>query len=203
MINFAKLLLIVSLFSVSIFAQIVNTKIKSENLDPENLPKELKAFIPDDYVALNATTGNLNLDSFSDVILVVKKPNEKETSVVVDHPTKRPLLILIGEGNKKYKLAGRNDDVVFCVNCGGVFGDPFEGITIKNGFFSVEHYGGSSWRWSKVITFKYSAPDKNWVLSRVGSDSFHVSDPNKVKSTVKTAKNFGKVLFEKYEGYKD
>ena len=134
---------------------------------------------------------------------MVKKPDEKETSDVVDHPTKRPLLVLIGEGNGKYKLAARNDNVVLCVDCGGVFGDPFEGVSIKNGVFSVEHYGGSSWRWTKIITFKYSAVNKNWLLSRVGSDSYHTSDPNKMKTTIKTDKNFGKVLFEKYDGYKD
>ncbi|MBX7169838.1 MAG: hypothetical protein K1X72_02700 [Pyrinomonadaceae bacterium] len=203
MIKIAKLLLIILVIAVSVFAQNGKSKIKSENLDPENLPKELKAFIPSGYEALNATKGDLNLDSFPDVILVVRQPNEHETSDVVDHPTKRPLLILIGEGNNKYRLAAKNDNAVYCVDCGGVFGDPFEGISIKNGIFSVEHYGGSAWRWTKIITFKYSPTDKNWLLTRVGSDSFHVSDPNKVKSTLKTAKSFGKVLFEKYDVYKD
>lgn len=203
MIRFIKLFALLSVFSISIFSQAKISTIKSTTFDPANLPAELKSFIPEGYEALNATSGDLNQDSFADVVLVVKKPDEKETSDVVDHPTKRPLLVLIGEGKNKYKLAARNDEVVLCVDCGGVFGDPFEGISIKNGVFSVEHYGGSAWRWTKIITFKYSPKDKNWLLSRVGSDSFHVSDPNKVKTTVRTTKNFGRVLFEKYDGYKD
>lgn len=198
-----KIFLLILVISTGVFAQANKTKIASKTIEVENLPNSLKEFIPSGYVALNAESGDLNLDSIPDAILVIKKPDEKDTSDVVDHPTKRPLLVLIGEGNNKYKLAARNDDVVLCVDCGGVFGDPFEGISIKNGVFSVEHYGGSAWRWTKIITFKYTAKDKNWILSRVGSDSYHASDPNKVKTTIKTAKNFGKVLFEKYDGYKD
>lgn len=203
MSKFVKILVLFSFLSLSIFAQNNKSKITTVSIDPENLPTELKAFVPEGYEALNATSGDLNLDSFPDVVLIIRQPNEHDTSDVVDHPTKRPLLILLGEGGNKYKLAARNDNVVLCVDCGGVFGDPFEGVSIKNGVFSVEHYGGSAWRWTKIITFKYSPKDKNWLLSRVGSDSFHTSDPNKVKSTIKTAKNFGRVLFEKYDGYKD
>ncbi len=68
----------------------------------------------------------------------------------------RPLLILIGNsyGNLK-KVAHNNNNTVLCHNCGGIFSDPFEGITIKNGYFSVEHYGGSNWRWTEIITYKY------------------------------------------------
>lgn len=203
MFKFVKIFSIVTVLSISVLAQTNKSKIKSVTLDSNNLPNEIKSFIPNGYEPIEATKGDLNQDSIPDAILVVKKPDEKETSDVVDHPTKRPLLVLIGEGNGKYKLAARNDNVVLCVDCGGVFGDPFEGVSIKNGVFSVEHYGGSSWRWTKIITFKYSPADKNWLLSRVGSDSYHTSDPNKMKTTIKTAKNFGKVLFEKYDGYKD
>lgn len=200
MIKLVKLFVLLGVFSIGVFAQ---SKIVSKTFEADKIPSEIKAFIPDGYEPISAATGDLNMDAIPDAVLVVKKPNEKETSDVVDHPTKRPLLVLLGEGKNKYKLAGRNDNVVLCVDCGGIFGDPFEGVSIKNGFFSVEHYGGSAWRWTKIITFKYSPADKNWLLSRVGSDSYHTSDPNKVKTTIKTAKNFGKVLFEKYDGYKD
>ena len=203
MIKFVKLFALLAVFSIGVFAQNSKSKIADKTFEADNIPSEIKTFVPDGYEAISATTGDLNLDAIPDAILVVKKPNEKETSDVVDNPTKRPLLVLLGEGKGKYKLAGRNDNVVLCVDCGGFFGDPFEGVSIKNGFFSVEHYGGSNWRWTKIITFKYSPADKNWILTRVGSDSYHTGDPNKVEKSVKTAKNFGKVLFEKYDGYKD
>ncbi len=203
--NFIKVFLLINVLAFSCFAQKPKpaNAFPSLNLEIDKLPSEIKAFIPEGYVPMDVSSGDLNLDTFPDVILIVKKPNESETSDVIDNPTKRPLLIILGEGNDKYKLAARNDNVVLCVSCGGAFGDPLSGISIKRGVFSVEHYAGSNWRWTKIITFKYSAKDKNWFLSRIGSDSFHTSDPNKSKTTVKTVKNFGKVLFEKYDGYKD
>ncbi|NJM53350.1 MAG: hypothetical protein HC846_08115 [Blastocatellia bacterium] len=203
MIKFVKLFALLAVFSIGVFAQNSKSKIVGKTFEADNIPSEIKPFVPEGYEAISATTGDLNMDAIADAILIVKKPNEKETSDVVDNPTKRPLLVLLGEGKGKYKLAGRNDNVVLCVDCGGIFGDPFEGVTIKNGFFSVEHYGGSNWRWTKIITFKYSPTDKSWLLTRVGSDSYHTGDPNKVEKSVKTAKNFGKVLFEKYDSYKD
>lgn len=175
--------------------------IKSQPLT--EIPENLKEFVPSGYSFLGGEKGNLNLDKYPDIILVLKKDNEAELSDVNDNPEKRPLLIFTGEADGSYKLAGRNDNTVYCVNCGGVFGDPFEGITITNGNFSINHYGGSSWRWTRIVTYKYSPSEKNWFLFRDGSDSFHSSEPNKVKTTIKTVKNFGKVSFEKFDIYKE
>lgn len=200
--NSVVLLMILFSCATISFAQKPKTpKIKSQTL--EKLPAELKEFVPPGYSFLGGEKGNLNLDKYSDIVLVLKKENEKETSDVVDHPEKRPLLILLGQSDKTYKLASRNDNTVYCVDCGGVFGDPFNGITITNGNFSINHYGGSSWRWTRVITYKYSPADKNWYLFRDGSDSFHASNPNKVETKILTAKNFGKVSFEKFDIYKE
>lgn len=82
-------------------------------------------------------------------------------------------------------------------------GDPFTGVTIKNGYFSVEHYGGSGWRWTRIVTFKYAPAEKNWFLFKDGGDSFHALDPEKVKTKISTVKNFGKVPFERFDIYKN
>jgi hypothetical protein len=158
----------------------------------ENIPADLVPFVPDGYSILNNTEGDLNSDLLKDKILVLKKNGE---DTIRSYEPARPLLILVGEGDSKYRLAARNDSTVFCYQCGGVMGDPFTGITIKNGYFSVEHYGGSSWRWTRIITYKYSKEENKWFLNRDGSESFHASDPEKVESTIKTAKDFGKVEF--------
>ena len=82
-------------------------------------------------------------------------------------------------------------------------GDPFMGIKIKNGYFSVEHYGGSSWRWTRIITYKYSKQDKEWFLHKDGSESFHASEPQKVETKIKTTKDFGQIKFEEFDIYDD
>jgi hypothetical protein len=168
-----------------------------------DVPANLKNFIPKGYEALDLTKGDLNPDTYPDAILVLYKKGEEKTSDVIDHPEKRPLLVLIGQANKTYKLAARSDNAVYCVDCGGQMGDPFTGVTIKNGYFSVEHYGGSGWRWTRIITFKYSPTEKYWFLHKDGGERFHAISHEEVKTPVKTVKNFGKVPFNKFDIYKD
>lgn len=170
---------------------------------PVQVPAGLKGFIPAGYQVLDLTRGDLNKDAYPDAVMVLYKKDEEKTSDVIDHPEKRPLLILTGQADKSYKLAFRSDNAVYCVNCGGMMGDPFTGITIKDGYFSVEHYGGSGWRWTRIITFKYNPADKSWYLFKDGGDSFHAAEPEKVKTKVKTVKDFGKIVFQKFDIYKD
>ncbi|MDJ1483181.1 hypothetical protein QNI16_21970 [Cytophagaceae bacterium YF14B1] len=161
---------------------------------------EIKPFIVKGYEVLHKENGDLNKDGKSDCLLILKvKDEDKKT----ENEVPRPLLILIRQPDGKLKQVARNDKVVLCYQCGGVFGDPFSDITIKNGYFSIEHYGGSSWRWTRIITFKYNPTDKKWYLHKDGSDSFHTSEPDKVETKVKTTKDFGKVLFENYDVNKE
>jgi hypothetical protein len=184
------------------------TKVKSKtqpkaNADSKKQPAALNTFIPKGYTELYTAYGDLNLDQYPDAVLVLKKDGEDTTSDVVEHPEKRPLLILIGQADKSYKLTARNDNAVYCVNCGGMMGDPFQEVVIKKGYFSVEHYGGSANRWTRVITFKYAAAGNNWYLYKDGGESFNANIPDKVKTTVKTTKNFGKIPFDKFDIYKE
>ena len=155
-------------------------------------------FRPGGYSILNATKGNLNRDGLDDIVLVLKKDGERENT---EEESKRPLYLLIGQGDGSYKLAAQNDNAVYCVHCGGMMGDPFMGITIKNGYFSVEHYGGSSWRWSKIITFKYAPAEKQWFLHKDGGEYFHAGDPKTMKTEVKTVQDFGVIPFAAYNIY--
>ncbi|KAF2509109.1 hypothetical protein [Flavobacterium foetidum] len=152
---------------------------------------------------LDTASGDLNLDKIKDLIVVLKKNGEDTLSVDIDNPERRPLLILLRDKENKLKFARRNDNTVYCIQCGGMLGDPFMGITIKNGYFSVEHYGGSNWRWKSIITYKYSKKDKEWFLYKDGLESFQISDTENVKTEIKTAKDFGRVKFQDFDIYKD
>ena len=165
--------------------------------------KNLSDFVPENYSILDTTSGDLNLDGINDFIVVLKKNGEDTLSDVIDNPERRPLLILLRDQNNKFTLTRRNNNTVYCFDCGGVMGDPFMGIIIKNGYFSVEHYGGSSWRWTRIITYKYSKQDKEWFLHKDGSESFHASEPQKVETKIKTTKDFGQIKFEEFDIYDD
>jgi hypothetical protein len=131
-------------------------------------------------------------------VLALKRVGEEKAPDADDEPVRRPLLLLLGQNDGSLKLAARNDYVVLCGSCGGVMGDPFEGITIKDGYFSIEHSGGAGWRWTRIITFKWSEPDKDWRLHRDGGVSYHAGDPDKMEEDVKTVKDFGVVPFGKF-----
>lgn len=158
-----------------------------------------RALIPSGYEMLDTASGDLDLDGKKDLLLALKIKNEEKIADTSSVDIARPLLILICQPDGKLKLAARNDDVVMCAKCGGVFGDPYSRMVIKNGYFSVEHYGGSNWRWSDIVTFHYDKKTGKWLLHRWGGNSYHTSEPEKVTKSVKTPKEFGVVEFLKFK----
>ena len=184
-------------------SNIEQANIESFKEEIENLPNDLARFIPDNYAVLDTAAGDLNLDGIPDLILVLRKNGEDTLSDVIDHPEKRPLLILLRDTDNELKLTRKNDNTVLCIDCGGVMGDPYMGITIRNGYFSVEHYGGSSWRWTRIITYKFSKQDNEWYLHKDGSESYHASVPEKIETIIKTTNDFGKVKFDEFDIYKE
>jgi hypothetical protein len=153
----------------------------------------LSSFIPAGYTILDSAAGDLNKDGRKDYVLILRVNEEEEHA-----DTSRPLLLLMGTAKEQYQLFARNDSVVLCKSCGGVFGDPYAGITIKNNFFSIEHYGGSNWRWTRIITFRYDTKTKQFILHRDAGESFHTSDPDKQELTLYEKGDFGKLPFAKY-----
>ena len=155
--------------------------------------QEFQSLIPAGFAILDSASGDINKDGSQDLVMILKNSEEEIIAGAI-----RPLLLLPGDGKGLYQLSERNDSVVLCMGCGGVFGDPYAGITIKNGFFSVEHFGGSSWRWTRIITFKYDVKLKQFVLHRDAGDSYHSSDPGKITRNVYHKEDFGKLLFANY-----
>src|SRR4030095_14481247 len=127
--------------------------------------KDHRSFIPAGYDTLyeGVARGDLNKDGIEDIAMVLggkweNQENWMEKEAEDSTLPKRKLLILFG-GKDGYKKAGTGDKVILCKECGGVFGDPFAGIEIKNGLLTIYHYGGSSWRWSYTHKFRYQQND--------------------------------------------
>ena len=169
----------------------------------DEIPDELLSFVPKNYTILDTISGDLNLDAFPDKILVLKRIGEDTIQVENEEHLERPLLLLIRDSKNKLHLAKRNDKTVYCIDCGGMMGDPFMGVVIKNGFFTIEHYGGSSWKWTLEVTYKYSEEKNDWFLHKIYHESFHAFEVYKtLKKTTETTKNFGTVPFEKFDIYR-
>lgn len=159
------------------------------------IPAEVKPFVEQHTKPITLESADLNGDGLKDYILVLEResPTEKDE---YDYPKKqRPLLILVRGAGSKLTEAKRNETIVMCSECGGMMGDPFMGVTVGKNTFTVNHYGGSAWRWTVDYRFNYSRIDRTWQLVRIVKTSFHAADQNKtLKSKIMTPpKDFGKV----------
>ena len=156
------------------------------------IPEAAKPFVEAGTRPLAFEVADLNRDGRPDAILVLEptlKPGDDERA---ERP--RPLLILIGEPDGRYREAARNSKVVYCSSCGGMMGDPFNGVDVGPGTFTVTNAGGSGWRWGVSYRFNYSRRDGAWQLVRVQEDDYHASDAAKAKTVVSTPpKHFGKI----------
>lgn len=147
------------------------------------VPDEVRPFVEAGTKAIAVEAADLNGDGRGDFVLVLERENPAKDEN--DFPVnQRPLLILVRGADGRLSAAKRNERVVMCSRCGGVFGDPFEGVVAKRNTFTVMFYGGSNWRWAYSYQFNYSRADKTWQLVRVEETDYHTSDPDKMKTKV-------------------
>jgi hypothetical protein len=167
--------------------------------DELKVPAEVQPFVERGTKAIAVEAADLNGDGRGDFILVLERENPAKDEN--DFPVnQRPLLILVRGADGKLAEAKRNERVVMCSQCGGVFGDPFEGVIAGRNTFSVELYGGSNWRWKYSYKFNYSRLDKTWQLVRAEEISYHTSDPDKMKTRIFTPpKDYGKIDFADFD----
>ncbi|HWW75448.1 MAG TPA: hypothetical protein VNZ44_08630 [Pyrinomonadaceae bacterium] len=157
------------------------------------VPAEVRPFVEAGTKAIAVEAADLNGDGRGDFVLVLERENPQKDEN--DFPVnQRPLIILVRGADGKLGEAKRNERVVMCSRCGGVWGDPFEGVVAGRNGFSVELYGGSNWRWKYSYKFNYSRVDKTWQLVRAEEISYHTSDPDKMKTRVfMPPRDYGKI----------
>ncbi len=156
--------------------------------------QELAAFIPEGYTILEVVEGDLNGDgNAKDIALALRERNEEAGSDAA-----RPLLLLVRK-NKSLEVASSNDEVILCAGCGGTFGDPFEGISIKIGQLTVNHSGGSRDRWTSQITFDYHPDEDAWILTQVHQEAFDaLGKESNLEVFDRSPKDFGNITFSEF-----
>lgn len=140
-----------------------------------NPPADVQAVLPAGQTLLAWEAADLNRDGRPDAIMV----SEAKAASEDDGP--RLLQVLLRQPDGKLKAVVRSERAVMCRQCGGIFGDPFEGVQTQAGGFTLLHYGGSNWRWRADFRFAWSRRDQTWQLVAVDSLSYHTSDPDQQK----------------------
>jgi hypothetical protein len=135
--------------------------------ETEGIPEktnDIHSLIPSGWKLLNKektelVEGDLNKDGVIDAAGVIE---EIKINSETDESPLRALLIAFGNIDKSYNLSIIADHVILKADEGGVWGDPFDSISIDRGSIVVSHYGGSNWRWFNTYRFRFQ--DNDWYL---------------------------------------
>jgi hypothetical protein len=130
--------------------------------EQKNCEIKFAKFLPKKNKIIDTALGDYNKDGKIDVVIVTEEKGNANKN--------RTLIVLENEGND-YKKIVVTQKVILCVSCGGVFGDPYASISFKGNILTINHYGGSAWRWSKTSTFRFQKNE--WQLIGIAESSFH------------------------------
>lgn len=176
-------------------------RMEKEKRKEKLIYQRFQKFINTGYTILDVIEGDLNLDKYPDAILTLRKIEEDNYNVtrLEEIQMERPMLLLIGQEDKTYMLAAKNDNALRCLNCFGELGDYFSEMGIKKGFFGIsENVGGGSFRGYSRYTFEYSRSKKNWYLLEIKEKVFGRYIEEEDKDYYKNKKDFGEVRFDKF-----
>jgi hypothetical protein len=137
-------------------AQLLEEKVQKE------CEKKFALFIPKQSSIIDTCNEDYNKDGKIDVVLVTEiknKPSENRTVIILENT------------GATFKQVAKGKNTIMCAECGGVFGDPFADINLKGNVLTVNHYGGSAWKWSNTYTFRFQKNE--WQLIGIAEFSFH------------------------------
>ena len=113
--------------------------------------------IPKNYSIIDSVYGDLNKDGIDELVVVYNcdEQNQDEESVPRE-------LIIYKKKNNNWIIWEQSKNLLLGSKDGGMMGDPFDSLLIKNGVLSISHFGGSRWKWG--YTEKYRFQNKKFYL---------------------------------------
>jgi hypothetical protein len=112
---------------------------------------------PKEYRSIKEISGDLNKDSVDEKVVVYNVSDTEDDVEGVDRE-----IIIFKKENGNWIIWHRSKTAVGNSKDGGMMGDPFEDMEIKNGVLLITQSGGSSWKWG--YTDKYRFQNNNFEL---------------------------------------
>jgi hypothetical protein len=151
-----KWILLLLLLPIFTNAQMLDAEVQ------KNCEKKFANFLPKKHTIIDTCMGDFNKDGKADIVLVTEEKNKPDNN--------RTLIILKNTGSS-YNQVVKTSKAILCAGCGGIFGDPFADINLVGNVLTINHYGGSSWRWSNTYTFRFQKNE--WQLIGIAEFSYH------------------------------
>lgn len=158
--------------------------------------EQLEAFVEGNMKILDSQQGDLRGNGRQGAVLVLDHPATANEKLGEGEP--RTVLLIARDGAGELKKVGKNDRLIPCAQCGGMAGDPFGYVQVGEGQFTVLIEGGSRERWSNEYTFKYSAEQQDWLLSKTVR-TVTDTETGEEQRVELTGKNFGSIRFEEFD----
>ena len=105
--------------------------------------------IPNNYTVIDAVSGDLDKDSIPELVVAYNTAHENEIDGVVRE------LIIYRLKNNKWTEWKKSEQALYGSKNGGLMGDPFGEIAIKNGILLISQNGGSSWKWEFTDKYRF------------------------------------------------
>jgi hypothetical protein len=122
------------------------------------------SLVPKQYVKIKEVSGDLDKDGIEEKVAVYNLSDTETENDGIDRE-----VIIFKKIKGAWNIWHRSLNAVGNSKGGGMMGDPFENIEIKNGILCISQSGGSSWKWGHTDKYRYQ--NKNFEL--IGHNSHY------------------------------
>ncbi|WP_430815261.1 hypothetical protein [Carboxylicivirga sp. RSCT41] len=105
--------------------------------------------VPENHVIIDSVYGDLNKDGINELVVAYNTKPE------IDFESVPRVLIIYQRDKDHWKEWKRSDEALYGSRDGGMMGDPYGEMEIKNGVLLISQNGGSSWKWGFTDKYRF------------------------------------------------
>lgn len=160
---------------------------------PPAADAELSAFLPPGTNLGLTARGDIDGDGDQDAVIVL------DTGEGDAARRPRTLLLLHRDADGRLQRAIESPRAISCRRCGGMIGDPLQGIRIVPGALTLRFEGGSREMWSSEFEFTPAPGGDAWRLTDVTHRGSDRADSGKSTERTLSAEEIGEVLLASFD----